>query len=140
MTTHRITSYQQLSAYQMAFQGSIAVYHWAQPLLETSDADVVGQLLTLSRALCADIAAAWSQRRQRAGFISHLSTAHLVATEMQSWIEAAIVTGALTPDAAQDLHDHYRDLSTALDQLMATAVAVPHRSEKDSVNVLPATA
>ncbi|NEQ44347.1 MAG: four helix bundle protein [Leptolyngbya sp. SIOISBB] len=140
MSIHVIASYQQLPVYQMAFQGSTTVYHWAQPLLATSDADVIGQLLTLSRAICADIAAAWSQRRQRAGFISHLSTAHLAATEMQSWIEAAIVTGALTPDTGQDLHDHYRDLSTALDQLMATAVAVPQLSEKTSVNALPATA
>jgi len=140
MSFNHVTSYRELPVYQMAFQGSIAVFHWAQPLLETSEADFIGQLLATSRAICAHIAAAWSQRRHRAGFIGHLSTAQLAATELQSWIEAAIVAGELPPDAAQDLHDHYRALYTALDQLMATACAVPQLFATTAVNALPATA
>jgi len=140
MPTNFIASYRELPVYQMAFQGSVGVYHWAQPLLETSDADFIRSLLATSRAICAHIAAAWSQRRQTEGFIGNLSTAQLAATEMQSWIEAAIVAGELTPDAGQDLHDHYRDLYAALDQLMTNALAMPQISAKTAMNALPATA
>lgn len=140
MPTNFIASYRELPVYQMAFQGSVSIYYWAQPLLETSDADVIRSLLATSRAICAHIAAAWSQRRQREGFIDNFSTAQLAASEMQSWIEAAIVTGDLTPDAGQDLHDHYRDLYVALDQLMARALTKPQLPQNIPANSLPATA
>lgn len=140
MSINFIASYRELPVYQMAFQGSIAVYHWAQPLLATSDADFIRSLLAHSRAVCAHIAAAWSQRRHPEGLITHLSTAQLAATEMQSWIEAAIVAGELPPDAGQDLHDHYRSLYVALDQLMAKALTVPQLPQNTPANPLLATA
>lgn len=140
MTTNFTASYRELSVYQMAFQGSIAVYHWAQPLMAPSNADFIRPLAATSRGVCAHIAAAWSQRRHPQGFIGNLSQAHLAATEMHSWIEAAIVAGCLNPDAGQDLHDHYRDLCIALDHLMAMACTALKRQQPASVRALPAIA
>lgn len=131
---------QSLPVYQMAFQGSAAVHRWAQPLLETSDAYLIRQVLATSQSVRAHIAAAWGQRRHRAGFIAGLSTAQLAAAEMQISIEAAIVAGDLSPDAGQDLYDHYRSLYTALDQLMATASLATLPLENISDKTAPNTA
>lgn len=140
MTLHFITSYQQLPVYQMAFQGSITTYHWVRPLLETSEADLLPQLSATAQAVRAHIVAAWRQRQHQAAFVSELSLAQLAVTEMQRWIEAAIIVGHFDPDAGQDLYDHYRDLYAALDQLMAAALAVPHLVAETAATPLPATA
>lgn len=140
MSINLTTTYRKLPVYQRAFHGSIVIYHWAQPLLETSDASFIRPLLATSRAICTHIATAWSQRRNREGFIGNLSTAQLATADMQSWIEAAIVAGILTPDAGQDLYDYYRELYTALDQLMATPLTASIPLKRTPENALPATA
>lgn len=131
---------QPLQVYQMAFQGSVAVARWAQPFLETSEIYLIQQLLATSRAVCDHLAAAWSERRHLERFIAALSTAQLQAAEMQTWIEAAIAAGYLTPDAGQDLYDHYRSLYNALDQLMATASTATISLEENAETALPAIA
>ena len=135
--THHL---QTLQVYQMAFQGSLAVSRWAQPLLETSEVYLIRRFLATSRAVCDHLASAWGQRRYREGFIADLSNAQLEAAEMQTWIEAAIAAGYLAPDAGQDLYDHYRYLYTAFDQLMATAATAPSLLEKTLEKPLPAIA
>lgn len=134
---HRV---QPLQIYQMAFQGAGEVSRWAQPLLETSEDYLIQQFLATSQAVCAHLADAWGQRRHREGFITALSTAQLQATEMQTWIESAIAAGYLTPDAGQDLYDHYRSLYTALDQLMATTSTATIPLEENVETALPAIA
>lgn len=129
-----------VQVYQMAFQGSVVIDRWAQPLLEATDVYLVQQFLATSQAVRTHIAAAWGQRQQRGEFIAGLSTAQLAAAEMQTWIEAAIAAGYLDPDFGQDLYDHYRNLYTALDQVMAVAATAPSLSEKKAKSTLPATA
>jgi four helix bundle protein len=131
---------QPLQVYQMAFQGSVAVARWAQPLLETSEVYLIQQFLATSQAVCAHLAAAWGQRQQRESFIAALSTAQLQAAEMQTWIEAAIAADYLAPDAGQDLYDHYRSLYNALDQLMAIASTATIPLEESADTALPAIA
>ncbi|MBE9141579.1 four helix bundle protein [Nodosilinea sp. LEGE 07088] len=135
--THHV---QPLQVYQMAFQGSVAVARWAQPLLETSEVYLIQQFLATSQAVCAHLADAWGQRQHRESFIAALSTAQLQAAEMQTWIEAAIAAGYLAPNAGQDLYDHYRNLYTALDQLMATASTTPSLLKENAETPLPVTA
>lgn len=127
-----------LQVYRMAFQGSVVVCRWAQPLLEATDVYLVQKFLATSQAARAYIAAAWGRRHQREAFIAGLSTAQLAAAEMQTWIEAAIAAGYLDPDAGQDLYDHYRALYMALDQLMAVVATAPSLSEKKAENARPA--
>ena len=129
-----------LQAYPMAIYGVVAVHHWGKPWLEISDIDVIQQCLATSRAVCDHIASAWGQRQHRERFIAALSTAQLQAAEMQTWIEAAIAAGYLTPDAGQDLYDHYRHLYTVLDQLMAIAATAPNLLEENAETPLSVTA
>ena len=131
---------QPLQVYQMAFQGSVAVTRWAQPLLEISEVYLIQQFLATSQAVCAHLAGAWGQRQHQESFIAALSTAQLQAAEMQTWIEAAIAAGYLAPDAGQDLYDHYRSLYIALDQLMATASTATISLEENAETALPAIA
>lgn len=140
MITNIILSHRKLQVYQMALQGSVAVDRWVQPILDISEVYLIRQCLATSRAVCAHLAAAWGQQRHRAGFIGSLSTAQLEATEMQIWIEAAIGAGYLDPDPGQDLYDHYRNLYTALDQLMATSSTPLSPPKTSPENALPATA
>jgi four helix bundle protein len=135
--THRLQTQQ---VYQIAAQGSVEIYRWAQPLLETSDIDLIQQCLATSRVVHTLIAAAWSHRYDQERFIGNLSAAQLEAFEMQIWLEGAIAAGHLAPNSGQDLHDHYRSLYKALDQLMEAALAAPQPLEKTPTSPFPVTA
>jgi len=125
--------------HQMTFQGLKAVAHWAQPRLDTSEVYLIRQFLATAQAVCAHLTTALGQRRHCEGFITALSAAQLQAAEMQTWIEAAIAAGYLTPDAGQDMYDHYRRLYTALDHLMAMASTALIPLENASENALQVT-
>jgi four helix bundle protein len=128
--THRLQTQQ---AYQMAVQGSVKLHKWAQPLLETSDIDLIQQCLATSRAIHSYITAAWSYKHNQESFIGNLSAAQLEASEMQIWIEAAIAAGYLDSHSGQDLYDHYRNLYKTLDQLMEDALRAPKPIKKTSL-------
>ncbi|WP_008312851.1 four helix bundle protein [Leptolyngbya sp. PCC 6406] len=133
-------SFRDLAVYQLARRCSIDVYALALDFPTHRDDDVPRRLLATAHSVRAHIAAAWGTRRQRAALIEQLSTAQLQAAEMQTWIEAAVATGYLSPEAAQDLHDRYRHLYTVLDHLMESALAEKTQPIADTPDDLPATA
>jgi len=135
--THRLQTQQ---VYQMAVQGSVEIHRWAQPLLETSDIDLVQQSLATSRAIHSYITTAWSHKHNQEGFIGNLSAAQLEASEMQIWLEGAIAAGHLDPNSGQDLYEHYRNLYKTLDQLMESASKAPRSIQKTSASPFPAIA
>jgi four helix bundle protein len=135
-----IHSFQDLAVYQLARRCSLDVYTHTQTLSPALGSDVPHRLLATAYGARARIAAAWGKRRQQTALIEQLSAAQLKAAEMQTWIEAAVVAGYLSPETAQDLHDRYRQLYNALDQLMENAlVEQPQPIENISDN-WPATA
>lgn len=135
-----IQSFRDLQVYQLAYKCSVEVYTLVQTFPENSNPFLTRQLLATSRAVRAHIVAAWSQRRNRETLIGKLSAAQLQAAEMQTWLEAAIGAGYLDGETGQDLYNRYRQLYTALDQLMVTAPTGSTRLEKTPKNNLPATA
>ena len=135
-----VHSFRDLQVYQLAFDGSVDLYHLIHPFPEGFDVHLARKLLSTSCAVRANIAAAWGKRRHLAALIDHLSMAQLEAAEMQIWIEAAIGAGYLTADAGQGLYDRYRCIDVALDQLMASAVATAKRREGSQGEVWRATA
>jgi len=138
MTISTLT-FQNLQVYQLAFQCSADVYHFVQ-LFPDAERPLALKLSSTAHAVRAQIAAAWGQRRNRAGLLIKLSAAQLAATEMQRWLEAAMAFGYLDVDAGQDLYDRYRNLCTALDQLMATAAMGASRLEANFEDDFPASA
>ena len=138
MPKNSMRRFRNLQVYQLALRCSVDVYNLAQAFPEAPNTYLARQLLATSRAVCANIAAAWGKRRDRTALIHHLSTAQLEATEVQIWIEAAIAAGHLGPDTGQDLCDRYRYLYTALDQLMAIASLGGKQWEESTDEVLPA--
>ncbi len=135
--THRLQTQQ---VYQMAVQGSVAIHRWAQPLLETSEIDLIQQCLATSRAVHSYIVTAWSHKHNQESFIGNLSAAQLEAYEIQIWLEAAIAAGYLDPNSGQDLYDYYRNLYKTLDQLMEAALEAPKPIKKTLAPSFPATA
>ena len=134
-------SFQNLQVYRLAYNCSVEVYTLARQFPEDSNPDLTYKFLATSRAVRAHIAAAWGQRRNRERLIGQLSAAQLQTAEMQTWLEAAIGTGCVDGETGQDLYDRYRQLYTALDQLMANASSTDStRFEKPPENNLPATA
>ena len=131
--------FQDLQVYQVAFQGSVDLYHLVQQFPDSADRALTRKLLATSRTVRADIAAAWGQRRNRTALISKLSAAHLAASEMQIWLEAAIGAGCLDADPGQALYDRYRAIGMALDQLIETASG-PARAWGENSEDRPATA
>jgi four helix bundle protein len=136
-----IQSFQNLQVYRLAYNCSVEVYTLAQQFPEDANHYLTCQILATSRAVRAHIAAAWGQRRHREILLSKLSAAQWQAAEMQTWLEAAIVAGFVDGETGQVLYDRYRQLYTALDQLMATASSTDStRLEHPPENSLPATA
>lgn len=124
-----VHSFRDLQVYQLAFGGSVDLYHLSQQFPEEGNLHLTRKLLATSRAVRANIAAAWGKRRDPVTLIGHLSTAQLEAAEMQIWIEAAIGAGYLTADVGQGLYDRYCCIYVALDQLMASAIATTKRRQ-----------
>jgi four helix bundle protein len=135
-----IQSFQDLQAYQLAFQCSVEVYHLAQAFPEDPTACLAHQTVATSRAVRAHIAAAWGQRRNCTALIGKLSDAQLAAAEMQIWIEAAIHAGYLDATAGQDLCDRYRRIMNALDQLMEQTLTGAQPPQVSHEVSFPATA
>jgi four helix bundle protein len=135
-----IQSFRDLQVYQLAFDCSADLYRLSQHHAEEANLPLTHKLLATSRAVRANIAAAWGKRRDLIVLIDHLSTAQLAAADMQLWIEAAIATGYLTADAGQDLHDRYRCIYLALDQLMANAIAAAQQRQGNQQVIWLATA
>jgi four helix bundle protein len=134
-----IQSFQDLQTYQLAFRCSVDVYNLIQSFPQ-AERPLALKLLSTAHAVRAQIAAGWGQRRNHEGLLIKLSAAQLAATEMQRWIEAAIAFGYLDAEAGQDLHDRYRTLYGALDQLMATVATGASRLEANFEDNLPASA
>ncbi|WP_169613716.1 four helix bundle protein [Nodosilinea sp. P-1105] len=135
-----VHSYRDLQVYQLAFEGSVDLYRLIHQFPQGFDTYLAAKLLSTSRAVRANIAAAWGKRRNLAALIGHLSTAQLEAAEMQIWIEAAIAAGYLTAGVGQGLYDRYRCIYVALDQLMASAMATAKRRQGSQGAVWRATA
>ena len=135
-----VHSFRDLQVYQLAFEGSVELYHLIQQFPQGFDIYLAGKMLSTSRAVRANIAAAWGKRRNLEALIGHLSTAQLEAAEMQIWIEAAICAGYLNADAGQGLYDRYCCIYVALDQLMASAVVTAKRRQESQDVTWRATA
>lgn len=135
----KIQSFQDLQVYQVAFRCSVDVYDLIQPFPE-AERPLALKLLSTAHAVRAQIAAGWSQRRNRTELLIQLSAAQLATTEMQRWLEAAMAFGYLDADAGQDLYDRYRNLYAVLDQLMETAAIGVSRLEASFEEDLPASA
>ncbi|MGP1385385.1 MAG: four helix bundle protein [Thainema sp.] len=133
-------SFQDLQVYQLAFQCSVDLYNLAEQFPDMADMALTQKLLATSRTVRAEIAAAWGQRRNRVALLGKLSAAHLATTEMQTWLETAIAVGDLDADAGQTLHERYRAIGMALDQLMATAAGQGDTWAENPEDTLPATA
>ncbi|MEO1211366.1 MAG: four helix bundle protein [Cyanobacteria bacterium J06638_20] len=133
-------SLQNLQVYQLALRCSVEVYDLAQQFPEGEDRYLVRRMLATSRAVRAQIAIAWGQRRKGEVLLRQLIAAQSAAAEMQTWIEAAICLGYISPASGQDLYDRYRYLDTVLDQLMETAAVGATQLENSVEVTLPATA
>lgn len=135
-----IYRFQDLQVYQLAFGCSSDLYGLLQQFSESGNLPLTRKLLATSHAVRANIAVAWSKRRNPVALIDHLSTAQLAAADMQLWLEAAIATGYLTADAGQDLYDRYRCIYLALDHLMENAAAATRRQQGNQGVIWRATA
>jgi len=62
------------------------------------------QMRRSSRSVCANLAEAWRKRRYEAAFLLKLNDAEAEATETQTWLEFAVKSGYLAPEAGRDLY------------------------------------
>lgn len=72
-----------------------------------------------SRAVCSNIAEAWSKRRYERHFISKLSTAEGEAAETLTWLDFARDCGYLPEETHKKLQAEYRKIRGGLVKMMA---------------------
>lgn len=124
-----IHSYQELQAYQLAFDASVEAYHLSRRFPEEERDLLTRQTLTASRSVCASIAEAWGKRRYRKAFVAKLSDAQSEAAEMQTWIQFAVRFGYLGNEPGQELFGQYRLIFAALERLIENAAVWVQPSE-----------
>ena len=118
-----IHTYQQLQAYQLAFQGAMQLYRLSQQFPPEEDDMLTRQLVMASRSVCANLAEAWGKRRYPKAFISKLNEAEAEAAEVQTWIAFAVACDYLQAEVGQELLGQYRTIFDALGRLVENAAA-----------------
>lgn len=118
-----IRTYQELQVYRLAFKGAMRLYRLSQQFPPDEDEMLTRQIVTASRAVCANLAEAWGKRRYRKAFMAKLNDAEAEAAEVQTWIAFAVGCDYLDAEVGQDLLGEYRTVFEALGRLVENSAA-----------------
>jgi hypothetical protein len=122
--TYQPDGYQELIAYQLAFNESMRLY-WVLPMLPAGEESLLAtKLVEGSRLVCADLAKAWENRHCRDLFVEKLNKAQARAARIQTWIAFAVECGYVESEEGQVHRDLYRDIWVEIGRLMQTASVV----------------
>lgn len=116
--------YKELIAYQLAFNESMRLY-WVLPMLPTEEESLLAtKLVEGSRLVCAYLAEAWENRRNRERFVSKLNAAEAKVAALQTWIAFAVECGYLRAEEGEMHGDLYGDVLKEIGRLVQTATVV----------------
>ena len=99
----RLTTYQDLQVYQMAFQVAMEIFEATKNYPREERYSLVDQVRLSSRSVCANISEAFRKRLYPAAFVSKLSDANAEAGETEVWLEFSWKCGYMTREQANAL-------------------------------------
>ena len=114
----RVEDFDDLRVYRTAFKHSMEIFELSGEWPKEERYALTDQIRRSSRAVCSNIAEAWSKRRYEAHFISKLSDAEGEAAETITWLDFAQACDYLPKDNHEQLRTEYRKIRGGLIKMM----------------------
>lgn len=99
----QVEDFDDLRVYRTAFRHAMTIFDLSTEWPKEEKYALTDQIRRSSRAVCSNIAEAWSKRRYEAHFVSKLSDAEGEAAETITWLDFAPACGYLSEDDHDEL-------------------------------------
>ncbi|MFC1525072.1 four helix bundle protein [Planctomycetota bacterium] len=113
-----IKTYKDLEVYSMAYQLAMDIFKLTRSFPREEKYSLIGQILSSSRSVAANIVEGWSKRRYANVFKRQLNDALGSATETQTWLDFARDCGYLESPKHKELYNNYDKLGGKIQNLM----------------------
>jgi four helix bundle protein len=113
-----VDDFEDLRVYRTAFKHSMHIFDLSGNWPKVERYALTDQIRRSSRAVCSNIAEAWSKRRYPAHFISKLSDAEGEAAETITWLDFARSCEYLPDNQHRELRETYRHIRGGLIKMM----------------------
>lgn len=113
-----VRDFEELRVYRAGYVCAMSIFDYSKDWPQTERYALTDQIRRSSRAVCSNIAEAWSKRRYERHFISKLSDAEGEAGETMTWLCFAHDCGYLSKDAHGELRTEYRKIRGGLIKMM----------------------
>ncbi len=114
----QVEDFDDLRVYRTAFKHSMKIFELSGEWPKEERYALTDQIRRSSRAVCSNIAEAWSKRRYPNHFVSNLSDAEGEAAETITWLDFARSCGYLSEDSHDRLREAYRKIRGGLIKMM----------------------
>ena len=111
-------SFRDLRVYTAARNGSRKIFEISKSFPREETYSLTDQIRRAARSVHANISEAWKKRRYPASFVSKLSDADTEASEVQSWLDAAIDCGYVSRQQFDNLDDLYAHIGAQRNRMM----------------------
>jgi len=113
-----VEDFDDLRVYRTAFRHAMTIFDLSTEWPKEERYALTDQIRRSSRAVCSNIAEAWSKRRYEAHFVSKLSDAEGEAAETITWLDFAHKCDYLEGDNHDRLRTEYRKIRGGLVKMM----------------------
>jgi four helix bundle protein len=113
-----VEDFDDLRVYRTAFKVSMEIFDRSGEWPKEERYALTDQIRRSSRAVCSNIAEAWSKRRYTAHFVSKLSDAEGEAAETITWLDFASTCDYLSDEHHVDLRERYGAIRGGLIKMM----------------------
>jgi len=114
----QIEDFDDLRVYRSAFRHSMEIFDLSGDWPKEERYALTDQIRRSSRAVCSNIAEAWSKRRYEAHFVNKLSDAEGEAAETITWLDFAHSCEYLSAESHDRLRTEYRKIRGGLVKMM----------------------
>jgi four helix bundle protein len=138
----QVEDFDDLRVYRTAFRHAMTIFDLSTEWPTEEKYSLTDQIRRSSRAVCSNIAEAWSKRRYEAHFVSKLSDAEGEAAETITWLDFAHSCEYLEAGDHDELRGEYRKIRGGLVKMMRNPdpwcgpsalreAEVPYETDKD---------
>lgn len=114
----QVKDFDDLRVYRTAFRHAMTIFDLSTDWPKEEQYALTDQIRRSSRAVCSNIAEAWSKRRYEAHFVSKLSDAEGEAAETITWLDFAHTCEDLDGSDHNELRTEYRKIRGGLVNMM----------------------
>ncbi|MCE9561356.1 MAG: four helix bundle protein [Planctomycetes bacterium] len=110
-----------LDVYRRAFEAAMRIFDLTNKFPKEEAYSLTDQIRRASRAVCANVANAWRQRRSEAAFIAGLADSESAAAETQTWVQFAVQCEYMTQDIGEELYHEYDEILGLLIEMITNS-------------------